>query len=183
MSPSYYHSSSDTVHSLTPPLLPLHLSTAYFFTTFIFIYLFIFFFIFFSFFFSFFFFNDTPTTEIYTLSLHDALPIYPTSEVIEVSKETTDTIIAISGAGISIELLRTRSSDGDKSGSIGSPIIEEGASSSTGGYVTGDMVKNIIDATNTSMDIRNSQPNTFLFFLRLDALDLVSIAVSVAPSV
>src|SRR5947208_16749528 len=24
----------------------------------------------------FFFFNDTPTTEIYTLSLHDALPIY-----------------------------------------------------------------------------------------------------------
>src|SRR5437867_452053 len=24
-----------------------------------------------------FFFNDTPTTEIYTLSLHDALPIYP----------------------------------------------------------------------------------------------------------
>src|SRR5260221_11705424 len=32
-------------------------------------------FIFFYFFF-FFFFNDTATTEIYTLSLHDALPIY-----------------------------------------------------------------------------------------------------------
>src|SRR5256885_6233262 len=31
---------------------------------------------FFSFFF-FFFFNDTATTEIYTLSLHDALPIWP----------------------------------------------------------------------------------------------------------
>src|SRR5258708_38899872 len=27
----------------------------------------------------FFFFNDTATTEIYTLSLHDALPIYPHS--------------------------------------------------------------------------------------------------------
>src|SRR5690349_24850968 len=27
--------------------------------------------------FSLFFFNDTATTEIYTLSLHDALPIYP----------------------------------------------------------------------------------------------------------
>src|SRR5687768_18200214 len=27
----------------------------------------------------FFFFNDTPTTEIYTLSLHDALPIFPAS--------------------------------------------------------------------------------------------------------
>src|SRR5258706_7443644 len=31
-----------------------------------------------SFFFFFFFFNDTATTEIYTLSLHDALPIYAT---------------------------------------------------------------------------------------------------------
>src|SRR5258707_3155940 len=29
--------------------------------------------------FFFFFFNDTATTEIYTLSLHDALPISPTS--------------------------------------------------------------------------------------------------------
>src|SRR2546428_11078378 len=29
--------------------------------------------------FFFFFFNDTATTEIYTLSLHDALPICPTS--------------------------------------------------------------------------------------------------------
>src|SRR5258707_8541960 len=29
-----------------------------------------------TFFSSFFFFNDTATTEIYTLSLHDALPIY-----------------------------------------------------------------------------------------------------------
>jgi len=28
-------------------------------------------------FFLFFFFNDTATTEIYTLSLHDALPIWP----------------------------------------------------------------------------------------------------------
>src|SRR3954466_6627337 len=30
---------------------------------------------------SFFFFNDTATTEIYTLSLHDALPISPADEV------------------------------------------------------------------------------------------------------
>ena len=28
-----------------------------------------------------FFFNDTATTEIYTLSLHDALPIYPASGI------------------------------------------------------------------------------------------------------
>src|SRR2546430_11192681 len=32
-----------------------------------------------SLFFFFFFFNDTATTEIYTLSLHDALPIFRTS--------------------------------------------------------------------------------------------------------
>src|SRR6266576_5884239 len=32
----------------------------------------------FLFFFFFFFFNDTATTEIYTISLHDALPIYDT---------------------------------------------------------------------------------------------------------
>src|SRR3712207_8451863 len=31
---------------------------------------------------SFFFFNDTATTEIYTLSLHDALPIYGISHAI-----------------------------------------------------------------------------------------------------
>src|SRR3989337_3371040 len=30
---------------------------------------------------SFFFFNDTATTEIYTLSLHDALPIFPIDAV------------------------------------------------------------------------------------------------------
>src|SRR3712207_8168569 len=39
-----------------------------------------------------FFFNDTATTEIYTLSLHDALPIYsgcvPISEVVTISSST-----------------------------------------------------------------------------------------------
>src|SRR2546422_7103957 len=35
-------------------------------------------------FFSFFFFNDTATTEIYTLSLHDALPISPHQKEIDV---------------------------------------------------------------------------------------------------
>jgi len=34
-----------------------------------------FYYFYFFYFFYFFFFNDTPTTEIYTLSLHDALPI------------------------------------------------------------------------------------------------------------
>src|SRR5438552_17367097 len=33
-----------------------------------------------------FFFNDTPTTEIYTLSLHDALPILSTECLIQLTK-------------------------------------------------------------------------------------------------
>src|SRR3989441_8676350 len=38
----------------------------------------------------FFFFNDTATTEIYTLSLHDALPICPEAEEHRVTNETGD---------------------------------------------------------------------------------------------
>ena len=36
-----------------------------------------------------FFFNDTATTEIYTLSLHDALPIWWTSETVDEMKWQT----------------------------------------------------------------------------------------------
>src|SRR6266700_8276327 len=43
---------------------------------FVFFFFFFFFIFLFFLFFFFFFFNDTATTEIYTLSLHDALPIY-----------------------------------------------------------------------------------------------------------
>src|SRR5438874_11778931 len=45
-----------------------------------FLYLILLFFFFLPFFFFFFFFNDTATTEIYTLSLHDALPIFSASQ-------------------------------------------------------------------------------------------------------
>ena len=34
----------------------------------------------------FFFFNDTATTEIYTLSLHDALPIFPVVDATDVAE-------------------------------------------------------------------------------------------------
>src|SRR5690348_17455453 len=43
---------------------------------FLFVFFFVFLFLLLLFFFFFFFFNDTATTEIYTLSLHDALPIW-----------------------------------------------------------------------------------------------------------
>src|SRR2546422_3748197 len=39
---------------------------------------------------SFFFFNDTATTEIYTLSLHDALPIYLTQGWLRASHRALD---------------------------------------------------------------------------------------------
>src|SRR3712207_872904 len=39
-----------------------------------------------------FFFNDTATTEIYTLSLHDALPIYPQSISTRTSPERPATL-------------------------------------------------------------------------------------------
>src|SRR5258708_11672990 len=42
---------------------------------------------------SFFFFNDTATTEIYTLSLHDALPISPKSQAM-----TTPVALTIAGS-------------------------------------------------------------------------------------
>src|SRR3712207_8746667 len=38
----------------------------------------------------FFFFNDTATTEIYTLSLHDALPIWATPGVFSIKREIAD---------------------------------------------------------------------------------------------
>jgi len=41
-------------------------------------------------FFFFFFFNDTATTEIYTLSLHDALPIYCLFSCVRALRRTSD---------------------------------------------------------------------------------------------
>src|SRR5690349_24377374 len=47
---------------------------------------------------SFFFFNDTATTEIYTLSLHDALPIFPSIKLRKCSSKIITSILSfISG--------------------------------------------------------------------------------------
>src|SRR5256885_17202823 len=45
----------------------------------------------------FFFFNDTATTEIYTLSLHDALPISRTVKVIEHRKQIASFVVQSCG--------------------------------------------------------------------------------------
>src|SRR5258708_37495156 len=42
--------------------------------------------------FFFFFFNDTATTEIYTLSLHDALPIYGSSHIGATAKDISNVV-------------------------------------------------------------------------------------------
>src|SRR5258705_13932937 len=48
----------------------------------------------------FFFFNDTATTEIYTLSLHDALPIFM-SNVRHISQEDLDQYPSLKGKNVS----------------------------------------------------------------------------------
>src|ERR1039457_5609483 len=47
----------------------------------------------------FFFFNDTATTEIYTLSLHDALPIWTSFAVFSVDPPASSRISFMSGGG------------------------------------------------------------------------------------
>src|SRR2546430_6876401 len=61
---------------------------------------------------SFFFFNDTATTEIYTLSLHDALPISPTRVN---SRSTTPTTARRAGTNAPICASSTHRSEDRKS--------------------------------------------------------------------
>ena len=51
-----------------------------------------------------FFFNDTATTEIYTLSLHDALPISLKTGTIVVSDRFADASVAYQGYGRELDL-------------------------------------------------------------------------------
>src|SRR5215203_4581902 len=64
-------------------------------------------FLFFLFIFFFFFFNDTATTEIYTLSLHDALPISPNERLQQLIHPWTSYAIvplfALANAGIPVD--------------------------------------------------------------------------------
>src|SRR5579872_6340069 len=79
------------------------------------VFVFVFLFVLFLFiFFFFFFFNDTATTEIYTLSLHDALPIP--------SRESPRTISGATNAGVpTIGAARPAGAIAPKSMSLASP--------------------------------------------------------------
>src|SRR2546421_6946834 len=59
-------------------------------------------------FFFFFFFNDTATTEIYTLSLHDALPIYNGRQaaVLRLCVLSPQVVVRESSAGFGLRSLR-----------------------------------------------------------------------------
>src|SRR3712207_9282222 len=55
-----------------------------------------------------FFFNDTATTEIYTLSLHDALPIYPKAKIeFNISGNIYDLIFQTDKPDLEIRLQKT----------------------------------------------------------------------------
>src|SRR3712207_7551800 len=54
-----------------------------------------------------FFFNDTATTEIYTLSLHDALPILTASDLYQGDVLIEDERISTIGMSLSMEVDRT----------------------------------------------------------------------------
>src|SRR5258708_33607728 len=56
----------------------------------------------------FFFFNDTATTEIYTLSLHDALPIYPASDPFGAARSGSSSRISRSEKPIACACLTNR---------------------------------------------------------------------------
>src|SRR5436190_7433710 len=58
----------------------------------------------------FFFFNDTATTEIYTLSLHDALPIYPWHGVAPWLRRRVPDLLAVIGHGPDRKSTRLNSS-------------------------------------------------------------------------
>src|SRR5260370_35596966 len=56
----------------------------------------------------FFFFNDTATTEIYTLSLHDALPIYLTIPLQQLNGLETLVIIMVANKYAFLQITRRR---------------------------------------------------------------------------
>ncbi len=88
-----------------------------------------------------FFFNDTATTEIYTLSLHDALPIYKISEIKRISEKPVAIGFGISNpeqAAMAAEL-----ADGVIVGSAIVKIIENNIDKSDLTTIVGSFVKGL----------------------------------------
>src|SRR2546426_12234960 len=75
--------------------------------------------------FSFFFFNDTATTEIYTLSLHDALPIFHPGVALHVL--CCDRAVAVLHRQIAVDPFRRDTSETGLSKSICADVGERDA--------------------------------------------------------
>src|SRR3712207_9525369 len=78
---------------------------------------------------TFFFFNDTATTEIYTLSLHDALPIYPIlvqllRQLVLVRFESPGSGRAGSGSGSLGNRARSASANGPRFGTVHGTLVQ-----------------------------------------------------------
>src|SRR2546430_17729445 len=77
----------------------------------------------------FFFFNDTATTEIYTLSLHDALPISATQLVFSVEPSTTSAGAAITPA---VQVTALDASNNTATGFTGNVTVAIGTNPGSG---------------------------------------------------
>ena len=71
---------------------------------------------------TFFFFNDTATTEIYTLSLHDALPILNTSLILVVTKLLNKIMIVLNCDFYFLKLTGSRHEIGRATSELQSPV-------------------------------------------------------------
>src|SRR5256884_7113051 len=90
----------------------------------------------------FFFFNDTATTEIYTLSLHDALPISRTPDIISDNLDrvaaSADQILEVLNkeAGLMVELKRLLAQEAGISGQILEEDRKSTRLNSSHGYIS-----------------------------------------------
>src|ERR1035437_9467100 len=74
---------------------------------------------------SFFFFNDTATTEIYTLSLHDALPICPMEDIVDEMRRRDLRIgpLGVAGLGLTAFQISFEYADRDKAQAVVREVV------------------------------------------------------------
>src|SRR5690349_22730288 len=104
----------------------------------------------------FFFFNDTATTEIYTLSLHDALPISPTIDNLVTwdFAGITEPALALTGSRLVPDRKSTRLNSSHVEISYAVFCLKKKKKKSS------SQAKNDITSTYTASDVSNESPDT-----------------------